>query len=61
MRRKGLESGARNERGAVIVFVLVVMVFLLMIGGLAVDYAHMFVADKELEKSVSAEAKKSEQ
>jgi hypothetical protein len=56
MRRKGLESGARNERGAVIVFVLVVMVFLLMIGGLAVDYAHMFVADKELEKSVDAAA-----
>lgn len=46
----------KSERGAIIIFVLVVMIFLLMIGGLAVDYAHQFVADKELEKSMDSAA-----
>lgn len=55
MRRRRLQS-LSNERGAILVFVLLAVVFLLMMGGLAVDYAHMFVADKELEKAMDAAA-----
>lgn len=55
MRRRGLQS-LSNERGAILVFALLVVVFLLVAGGLAVDFAHMFLADKELEKSMDAAA-----
>jgi hypothetical protein len=55
MRRRPLQS-LSSERGAILIFVLLAVVFLFMIGGLAIDYAHMFVADKELEKAMDAAA-----
>lgn len=53
MRRRPLQS-LSSERGAVLIFVLLAVVFLLMIGGLAVDYAHLFVTDKELEAALDS-------
>ena len=55
MRRRPLQS-LSSERGAILIFVLLAVVFLFMIGGLAVDYAHLFLTDKEAEAALDSAA-----
>ena len=48
--------GVRNERGTVIVFTIIVLVFLLVMGGIAVDLAYHAAAKGEFQRSMDAAA-----
>lgn len=45
-----------DSRGSVMVFTMLAIIFLLVVGGLAVDFAYEFVVDNELERAMDAAA-----
>lgn len=48
--------GVRNQRGTVVVFTIIVLVFLLVMGGIAVDLAYHAAAKGEIQRSMDAAA-----
>ena len=54
--RTRLRSLHRNQRGQIMIFGMLTILFVLVVGGLATDYAHLFLVDDELEKSMDAAA-----
>jgi hypothetical protein len=46
----------RNERGQIVIFTLIAVLFLLAAGGLAVDFAHFFAIKYEVQRSMDAAA-----
>src|SRR5688572_5860597 len=56
MRVQSLRAIFRDSRGSVMVFTMLAIIFLLVIGGLAVDFAYQFVVDNELERAMDAAA-----
>src|SRR5262245_53082385 len=56
MKRENVFQAVRGQRGSVMVFVLFTIIFLLVMGGLAVDYAYVFTVQNELQRSMDAAA-----
>jgi Flp pilus assembly protein TadG len=56
MRLQSLRAIFRDSRGSVMVFTMLAIIFLLVVGGLAVDFAYQFVVDNELERAMDAAA-----
>jgi Putative Flp pilus-assembly TadE/G-like len=56
MRLQRLRDRLRNERGSVLLFTFTLLVFLLVMGGFAMDFAFQAAARTELQRSVDAAA-----
>lgn len=56
MRLQGLRDRLHNERGSVLLFTFTLLVFLLVMGGFAVDFAFQAAARTELQRSMDAAA-----
>lgn len=56
MRLQGLRDRLHNERGNVLLFTFTMLVFLLVMGGFAMDFAFQAAARTELQRSIDAAA-----
>jgi len=56
MRLQGLRDRLHNERGSVLLFTFTMLVFLLVMGGFAMDFAFQAAARTELQRSIDAAA-----
>jgi len=56
MRLQGLRDRLHNERGSVLLFTFTLLVFLLVMGGFAMDFAFQAAARTELQRSIDAAA-----
>jgi len=56
MRLQRLRDWLNNERGNVLLFTFTMLVFLLIMGGFAIDFAHQVTARSELQRTVDAAA-----
>jgi len=56
MRVQSLRAIFRDSRGSIMVFTMLAIIFLLVVGGLAVDFAYQFLVDNELERAMDAAA-----
>src|SRR5215475_1331307 len=56
MKHQLAPSRFRNERGSVMVFTLFALIFLLVLGGLAIDLASQFTVRNEIQRSMDAAA-----
>src|SRR4026209_1864261 len=56
MRLQGLRDWLHNERGNVLLFTFTMLVFLLVMGGFAMDFAFQAAARTELQRSIDAAA-----
>src|SRR6185503_345021 len=54
MRLQGLRDRLHNERGSVLLFTFTMLVFLLVMGGFAMDFAFQAAARTELQRSIDA-------
>ena len=56
MRLQGLRDRLHNERGSVLLFTFTLLVFLLVMGGFAMDFAFQAASRTELQRSIDAAA-----
>jgi Flp pilus assembly protein TadG len=56
MRLRSLYPIFRDSRGSVMIFTMLTIIFLLVVGGLAVDFAHQFTLRNEIQRSMDAAA-----
>lgn len=56
MRFQSLRAIFRDSRGSVMIFTMFAIIFLLVMGGLAVDFAYQFVVDNEVDRAMDAAA-----
>ena len=56
MRLQWLRDRLHNERGSVLLFTFTLLVFLLVMGGFAIDFAFQAASRTELQRSIDAAA-----
>jgi hypothetical protein len=56
MRLQRLRDRLNNERGNVLLFTFTLLVFLLVMGGFAIDFAYQVAARTELQRTIDAAA-----